>query len=178
MVKEALTYDDIQLIPSYSEISTRSSIDLTTNLSKNYKILIPIVASPMDTICEATMAKRMFDLGGVGCIHRFMSIQKQIENVREVSAYIGGALHYGTSIWGIGEDGVPPVMAAIGVSHNDLERAERLVQAGATVLLIDVAHGYHQNVANRLKELKRRLPKDVDIIDGNVATFAVAQYLI
>ena len=75
--KQALTYDDINLIPQYSDIESRSQIDLTTQLTTNYKIKVPLIASPMDTVCDSEMAIAMGELGGVGCIHRFMTIEEQ-----------------------------------------------------------------------------------------------------
>lgn len=153
----ALTYDDIQLIPKFSNIKSRKDISLKTKLSKNYEIKIPIIASPMDTVCDSKMAKKLYDLGGVGCIHRFMSIDEQIQEVENVANYVKANI-----------DGV--VMAAIGVKEDDVYRAEGLVSAGANVLLIDVAHGDHQNVYDMIKNLKNVLPSHVDIIAGNVAT--------
>jgi IMP dehydrogenase/GMP reductase len=52
MNKTALTYDDIQLVPKFSNIKSRTEISLRTQLSRNYNLIIPIVASPMDTVCE------------------------------------------------------------------------------------------------------------------------------
>ena len=66
----ALTYDDIQLVPAFSNIKSRTNINLNTMLSRRYGLLNPIVASPMDTVCEFDMALKMAQLGGVGCIHR------------------------------------------------------------------------------------------------------------
>ena len=86
--KQALTYDDINLIPAYSDIESRSQIDLTTRLTTNYSIKIPLIASPMDTVCDSEMAIAMAELGGVGCIHRFMSIEQQAEEVHQVKAAV------------------------------------------------------------------------------------------
>jgi len=72
-----LTYDDVNIIPKYSELESRDKVDLTTRFTKNTVLSIPIVASPMDTICELDMAKEMMDWGGVGVIHRFQSIEDQ-----------------------------------------------------------------------------------------------------
>ena len=79
--KQALTYDDIQLIPAYSDIESRQNIDLSTQLTTNYKIRVPLVASPMDTVCDSEMAIAMAELGGISCIHRFNTIQEQAEHV-------------------------------------------------------------------------------------------------
>ena len=77
MTSPALTYDDIQLVPGFSSVSSRQKIKLETKLSRNHNLLMPLVASPMDTVCEEEMAYKMFLMGGVGCIHRFMSIDDQ-----------------------------------------------------------------------------------------------------
>jgi IMP dehydrogenase len=103
MYKTALTYDDIQLIPRHSNISTRKDISLKTKLSKNWDIDIPIVASPMDTVCEVDMAIKMMDLGGVGCIHRFCGVVQQMEMVGKVFLHAQEI------------DSTLPIMAAIGV---------------------------------------------------------------
>lgn len=76
-MKTALTYDDINLVPSYSDIESRQKIDISTNFTKNYRLKIPFVASPMDTVCDSEMAIAMAELGAVGIIHRFMTIGEQ-----------------------------------------------------------------------------------------------------
>jgi len=167
--KQALTYDDIQLIPAYSDIDSRQNIDLTTQLTTNYKIRVPLVASPMDTVCDSEMAIAMMELGGVGIIHRFMTIEEQ---AHEVSlTIVEGITRRKSNIWG---DTTIPVAAAIGANGDYLERAQELVNAGANVILIDVAHGYHKFVIDAIHNLKHSLPSDVDIIAGNVATGGAA----
>ena len=76
-MKYHLTYDDIQLVPQFSNIKSRTQINLNTLVSRRYGLINPIVASPMDTVCGEDMAMKMFTLGGVGCIHRFMTIEEQ-----------------------------------------------------------------------------------------------------
>ena len=180
-MKQALTYDDIQLVPGYSLISTRLKINLRTLVSRRYGILNPFVASPMDTVCEEEMAFKMFLMGGVGCIHRFMSISEQAEMVSRLRGRIYGDGFGGPyENWGVMYDDwhseIPhiPIMAAIGVMASDIERAEFLVQAGANIILIDVAHGHHENVISMIKWCKEHLPEHVDIIAGNIATAQAA----
>ena len=156
-----LTYDDIQLVPAFSGIKSRQSIDLTTNLSKNYTISIPIVGSPMDTVCESEMAFKLYQLGGVGCIHRFNKIIEQYTEIQKLCEKISATGKWSATI---------PIMAAIGVQEDDKKRAKMLIKAGANVLLIDVAHGDHQNVIDMTKWCKDNLPSHVDIIAGNIAT--------
>ena len=159
--KQALTYDDIQLIPAYSEIESRQNISLTTRLSTNYSIRVPLIASPMDTVCDSEMAIAMAELGGVGCIHRFMSIEEQGLQTKIVRTKAQDAV----------------VMAAIGANGDYLERAQELVNSGVNVILIDVAHGYHSFVRDALINLKKNLPSHIDIIAGNIATAKAAEAL-
>jgi IMP dehydrogenase len=173
--KQALTYDDINLIPSFSSIESRSTIDLSTQLTTNYSIRVPLVASPMDTVCDSEMAIAMAELGGVGIIHRFMTIEEQSTHVRQIiNSLFETTQDYVPKTWemirGYGNAGVVPIAAAIGANGDYLERAQELTNAGANVILIDVAHGYHKFVMDAIRNLKRTLPSHVDIIAGNVAT--------
>lgn len=171
MSKQALTYDDIQLVPSYSTVSSRKNINLSTKATKRYSIQIPLVASCMDTVCESEMAVALAEIGGVGCIHRFMSVQHQSHEVAVVAQAVASLLlknNYNESI---------PVMAAVGANGDFAERAAELVKAGANIILIDVAHGHHENVKNAIAELKKSLPAHVDIIAGNIASAAAAKDL-
>ncbi|MDO8584965.1 MAG: IMP dehydrogenase, partial [bacterium] len=80
----ALSYDDVLLVPHYSDIQTRKVIEITTNLSRNIKLNIPIVSANMDTVTEGRMATAMALEGGIGIIHRFMSIEEQAAEVKKV----------------------------------------------------------------------------------------------
>tara|TARA_B100001287_G_C22681540_1_gene530713 strand:+ start:2159 stop:3289 length:1131 start_codon:yes stop_codon:yes gene_type:complete len=177
MNMKALTYDDILLVPQYSDIESRSHIDLRTKLSRNYGLLTPYVASCMDTVCDSRMAIKMMELGGVGCIHRFMTIEEQSNEVTKVKKFM-----YDNRMmekWKIDDDwhtNIPqiPIMAAIGVSEDDIKRATKLVECGANVLLIDVAHGHHKNVKSMLGKLFSIIPQHIDIIAGNISTLKSA----
>jgi len=173
----SLTYDDIQLVPRFSKVKSRQDISLRTKLSRNYDLLIPIVASPMDTVCEVDMAVKMFRMGGVGCIHRFNTPEEQAQMVRELCYRIFEENGEGHLWFDWDEEDKIPIMAAIGVSEDDKRRAELLDAAGASVILIDVAHGDHQNVIDMIKWCKEFLSDDIDIIAGNIATAEAAQRL-
>jgi len=176
-----LTYDDIQLVPAKSSISSRQNIDLRTLVSRRYGLDRPFVASPMDTVCEEEMAFKLFLMGGVGCIHRFMTIEEQAAIVSSLKNRIygngfGWPYEYLETAYDDWHSTSPliPIMAAIGVMTNDTERAKALVEAGANIILIDVAHGHHQNVIDMIKWCKDTLPDHVDIIAGNIATAEAA----
>lgn len=177
MNQTALTYNDIQLIPAFSSIKSRTKISLRTQLTTNYNILNPIVASPMDTVCGVDMAVKMFRLGGVGCIHRFNTMEEQADMVSELIRRIYGENNKGHLLFNWTSSDNIPIMAAIGVSDSDKKRASLLVDAGANVLLIDVAHGDHQNVIDMICWAKLNLPYYVDIIAGNIATADAAMRL-
>lgn len=180
----SLTYDDIQLVPQYSNIPSRTQIKLHTLVSRRYGLLNPIVASPMDTVCGLEMAYKMFKLGGVGCIHRFNTIEEQSKIVKELNHLIYSEEN-GNQFedWGVMLDDwhseIPhiPIMAAIGVSESDKQRAESLVESGCNILLIDVAHGHHENVKNMIQWCRENLDDKVDIIAGNIATIQAAKDL-
>ena len=146
------TYDDVQLIPNYSEIASRQEVDLSSFLTKDIKLKLPFIASPMDTVCEASMASLLAKKGGIGCIHRFMSIEAQSNMIKELKNESPGHL----------------TMAAIGANGDYLERANELYRSGVDFLLIDVAHGHHKNVKNAISVLKSSL--NIKLIAGNIAT--------
>jgi IMP dehydrogenase len=180
-MKYHLTYDDIQLVPQFSNIKSRTQINLNTLVSRRYGLLNPIVASPMDTVCGEDMALKMFLMGGVGCIHRFMTIEEQCNIVKNLKYKIYGEGFGGPfEDWGVMYDDwhaeIPyvPIMAAIGVMASDMTRAEKLVENGANILVIDVAHGHHQNVIDMIRWCKDNLDSKVDIIAGNIATAQAA----
>ncbi|MFW9853229.1 MAG: IMP dehydrogenase, partial [Candidatus Thorarchaeota archaeon] len=83
-MKEGITFDDVLLVPKLSSVSSRKDIDTSTYLSRNIKLNIPIVASNMDTVCENQMAIVMAQQGGIGIIHRFMSVEDQVQEVVKV----------------------------------------------------------------------------------------------
>ena len=81
---EGITFDDVLLVPQLSSVNSRKDIDTSTHLSRNIKLNIPIVASNMDTVCENRMAIVMAQQGGIGIIHRFMSVEDQVQEVVKV----------------------------------------------------------------------------------------------
>jgi IMP dehydrogenase len=138
----------------------------------------------MDTVCGEEMAFKMFLMGGVGCIHRFMSIEEQSKIVKSLYQRIYGEGFGGPfEDWGImydtwhSEIAQIPIMASIGVSESDKDRAKSLVDSGANILVIDVAHGHHKNVLEMIKWCKNNLDDKVDIIAGNIATVQAAMEL-
>ena len=83
-IREGLTFDDVLLVPKFSDISSRSQTDLSTRLSRNIKLNIPLISANMDTVTESTMAVTMARQGGIGIIHRFLTINEQANQVLKV----------------------------------------------------------------------------------------------
>lgn len=150
---EAVTYDDVLLVPQYSEVTTRQEVDLGTSLEPNMHLTLPIVSSPMDTITGVNMAASMFKMGGFGIIHRYNKIDKQANLVR--NAVKNGAFLVG---------------GAVGVTGDFLERTKELVGAGVSVICIDVAHGHHILMKEALDAVRSWVPDYVHVMAGNVAT--------
>ena len=152
-MKEALTYDDVLLVPQYSDIKSRKEVDISSDLDEELTFNLPIISSPMDTVTESEMAYAISKMGGLGIIHRYNSIEEQAGMVAEV---VGA--------------GVEVVGAAIGVSDDYFERAQTLVENGAKVICVDVAHGHHILMKNALGTLRQTFDDNVHIMAGNVAT--------
>ena len=153
-IKECLSYDDVLLVPKYSDIVSRSEVDTSACLSPDLIFKLPIISSPMDTVTEEEMATAMGSVGGLGIIHRYNSIDDQCGMV------IRAKFH----------DNAAPVAAAIGISGDYQERAHELVRAGASILCLDVAHGHHILMKDALTSIKSMFNDSVHIMAGNVAT--------
>lgn len=148
-----LTFDDVLLVPQYSEVLSRSDVSTTTQLSRTLKLKIPIIAANMDTVCETEMAIALDNLGGMGILHRFNSIEQQVQMARDVMATSASA-NYGVAI-------------GVGVDYKDRVRA--LYTAGARVFCVDIAHGDSFMAKSVTSWIRNQYP-DVDIIAGNVVT--------
>ncbi|MGG5578606.1 IMP dehydrogenase [Myroides sp. C15-4] len=284
IIGQGLTYDDVLLVPNYSEVLPRE-VSLKTNFSRNITLNVPIISAAMDTVTESEMAIAIAREGGIGVIHKNMTIEEQAKEVRKVkraesgmiidpvtlplTATVGDAkkamAEY--SIGGIpvvDEHGVLKgiitnrdmrfekenakpitevmtkenlvtaaegttleqaegilqenkieklpvvnteyklvglitfrditkltlkpnankdqfgrlrVAAALGVTHDTVERATALVKAGVDALIIDTAHGHTQGVVGVLKAVKQAFPQ-IDVVVGNIATPEAALYLV
>jgi len=167
-MRRTLTYDDVNIVPKYSELKSREDVKLNTRFTKNTELTIPIVSTPMDTVTEYDMAREMMEWGGVGIVHRFMSIEEQAGTMKKLW-YMPGTDHI------VVKNNLPRC-ASIGVKGDYLERAQELVNKGGNVLVIDVAHGHHKLVGEAIEKIKKNI-SGVEIVAGSVATGEACEYL-
>lgn len=158
IIGKGYSYDDVLIVPKYNKVLSRRDVSFKTKVTRNHSIEIPLLAANMDTVCESKMAIALGNLGGLGVLHRFMTIEQQAEEVRKVKAQ--NLL----------------CAAAIGVKDVE-ERAEALVSSGLEILVIDIAHGHSKYAGKTLGYLKQKYP-NVDIMAGNIATKDAAEYFL
>jgi IMP dehydrogenase len=156
-IKEALTFDDVLMLPRYSNILPINT-NINLNLTKNIKLKAPFLSSAMDTVTESNMAIAMASAGGIGIIHRNLKIKpqsKEVEKVKRKNLLVG---------------------AAVGTSQEDIERVKSLIDSGVDLIVIDTAHGHSAKVLNILSKLKK-INNKIPICVGNIATGEAAKAL-
>lgn len=155
-MNQAITFDDVLLIPAYNPYESRKDVDISMqDRQGKLKLSFPVITSNMDTITESGMANFMGSKGGMGALHRFMSVEQNVAEFKKCEY---------------------PVFVSLGCAEKDLERAEALRDAGASYFIVDVAHGHARYVGRTLKRLREILPNEC-IMAGNVATYAGSDYL-
>ena len=155
IIKEALTFDDVLLLPKYSNVLPAQT-DISLQLTKKIKLQVPFLSSAMDTVTESKMAISIAKQGGMGIIHRNLSIKDQSQEVKKVKNknFLVGA--------------------AIGTNQEDLDRARSLISNGVDLIVIDTAHGHSEKVLKTLSRVKK-FSKKIPICVGNIATGEAAK---
>ena len=157
-IKEALTFDDVTLVPKYSEVLP-SDVDTSIILTKFLKLKIPILSSAMDTVTESKMAIAISKLGGIGVIHRNLEIKKQLQEIRKVKKQ---KLIVG---------------AAVGAGPKEFKRAEAVLKENINMIVVDTAHGHTKKVSEIIKFIKKKKNKRTALCAGNIATPEAAKFL-
>lgn len=150
-------FDDILLVPQYSTVTSRKEVDISTGIGSSYRAIamqVPIIAAPMDTVCDSKMAYAIRKLGGYGIIHRYMSI----DSLREELTFIKSTDPVSLGV-------------AVGAKGDYLERAFMAVSNGAHMILVDTANGHSEYAINAVKEVRRNVGNRVHIMAGNVSTY-------
>ncbi len=159
---EALTFDDILLLPNYTDIK-RQDVDLTSVLHPRLILRLPIISSPMDTVTEADMAIALARAGGLGVIHRNMPIEKQAEMVVHVKQ--------------ANREKPLLVAAAVGVGTDFEDRVKILLKAKTDCICVDSSHGHSHFVIEAVRYIGKTFP-DTVIMAGNIATYDGAKALM
>lgn len=165
--KDALTFDDVLLVPQYSEI-TPDMADVSTKLTNTFKMNVPFLSAAMDTVSEHKLVTALALAGGLGVIHKNMSIADQAKEVEMVKNYELDNEKYKRAL--IDKKGRLCVGAAIGVTADMMNRVHALMDAGVDVFVLDSAHGDSKNIINAIKNLRLEYP-NMELIAGNVATY-------
>lgn len=153
---EGITFDDVLMVPSYNHYESRRLVDISvTDKTKKLTLKLPVMTANMDTVTESAMANFISEKGGMGVLHRFMSVEDNIAEFKKCQF---------------------PVFVSIGCNAQDIVRAEALRDAGADYFCIDVAHAHAKYIGQMIKELRHVLT-NCCIMAGNVATYAGADYL-
>ena len=156
-IKEALTFDDVALVPQYSSILPYETIT-KTELSKNLKLNIPLLSSAMDTVTESKMAIAIAKSGGLGIIHKNLNPKKQALEVKKVKK--------NNMIVG----------AAVGTNEKDIDRVYKLLESKVDLIVVDTAHGHTKKVLTIIKKIKK-ISKNSIVCAGNIATGKAAKFL-
>jgi IMP dehydrogenase len=151
--KEALTYDDVLLVPQYSDIQSRKEIDVGNFLDDNIHLELPVISSPMDTVTESDMGIAMYKAGGLGVVHRYNTPAEQVAIINQIQQNTDAS-----------------IAAAVGVTGDFESRARSVFDAGANIICIDVAHGHHILMKSALETLRNIFGIAAHLMAGNVAT--------
>lgn len=154
--RECISYDDVLIVPQFSDIESRKEVNIGNWLDQDRNLWfdLPIISAPMDTVTETPMAITLSRMGGLGIVHRYNSVEQQVQIAETLFENIDPS----------------KVGFAIGITGDYLLRAKQLVTLGARILCVDVAHGDHILVKNALSHIRGELGDAPHIMAGNVAT--------
>lgn len=160
---EALSYDDVLLVPQLGVLEKRADADLSTDLTRDERIQTPIISAPMPSVTEGEMARAMLTLGGQAVIHRFQDVEARLDQ------YFHSILHAKGTL----PERAPFVAIGLKDGFRDFQR---LYEGGVTRFCLDVAHGHHEQVGQLVHDIKDS--REVTLMVGNVATAQGSAFLI
>jgi IMP dehydrogenase len=163
-IEKAYSFDDILLVPKFSDVKSRKDIDTSVCLGKGVTLKIPIISANMKSIATTRLAIKMLELGGMPILHRFDTIEERIEQFEYILNYCEA---YGLD---------PNIGVSFGVTPEEYEAVKQFKNTKVKIVCIDVAHGHHTMVAGMINHIIKTLNEPL-IIAGNVASSAGAIYL-
>lgn len=154
---QSICFDDILLVPQESNISSRHSVDLSSSIGygkRQISLGFPVIAAPMDTVCDVEMCMNISKFGGLGILHRYMKEELLINKTKTLSEarYLFGV--------------------SVAATNGYMNVAEKLYGAGARIFLVDTANGHSHYAINAVKNLRSAFGEEVHIMGGNVATWS------
>lgn len=152
-IVDGLSLNDVLLLPKYSSVKSRKDVDISVTLSKDFKFSLPFTPSNMATVTELNMAKTFYEHKSLSILHRFNEFSRQLEWLEEIKNWQDGTRYIGFSI---------------GVKDDDYTKVDQLVQNGAQIILIDIAHGWSEHCIKMTNYIADKY-KNVLLISGNVA---------
>ena len=172
VIKEGYTFDDLMLVPAFSKV-VPAKVVLTTHLTKKILLKIPVLSAAMDTVTEDTMAIALAKAGGLGFIHKNLSVSEQAAMVRRVKETLVESITDAA----VDQQGRLLVGAAVGVGEKNIERVKALLAAGVDIIAVDSAHGHSEGVIEQVRTIHNLYP-DLDLVGGNIVTAQAAIALI
>jgi IMP dehydrogenase len=162
-IPEGYSFDDVLLKPRYSDIHPED-IKLKSRLTNKVFLNIPLVSSPMDTVTEDKLAQSLAQEGGIGIIHRNLTISEQVNQLRKVKSS-----RVVKKTAAVDKKGRLLVGGAIGVGPDLEARLEAILKAEADVVVLDSAHGHCSYIVKATAKIVTKYPK-IQLIAGNVAS--------
>lgn len=166
-VPMGLTFEDVKLVDDLQSTVTPESVSVTTSLTPTLKLNIPLLSAAMDTVTEARFATALAKLGGLGVIHKNMTISAQADEVRKVKTSTFDSADFPNAA--VDAEGHLLVAGAVGVTNDTVDRVQAMVEAGADAIVLDSAHGHSEGVLRKVSEVRSTFP-NLNIIAGNIAT--------
>lgn len=166
-VPMGLTFEDVKLVDDLQSTVTPESVSVTTSLTPTLKLNIPLLSAAMDTVTEARFATALAKLGGLGVIHKNMTISAQADEVRRVKTATFDSADFPNAA--VDAEGHLLVAGAVGVTNDTVDRVQAMVEAGADAIVLDSAHGHSEGVLRKVSEVRSTFP-NLNIIAGNIAT--------
>lgn len=173
VIKEGYTFDDLLLVPAHSDV-VPAKVTLKTRLTDKIQLNIPVVSAAMDTVTEDLMAIALARVGGLGFIHKNLTIEQQAQMIRNVKK---AEVSADSPEAALDAKGRLLAGAAVGVSANTMDRVKALVEAGVDIITVDSAHGHSIGVMETVRKIRNAYP-DLDLVGGNIVTAEAAIQLI